>query len=132
MTVCNRSLEKAQTLCGHDPEHLHAAGFDRDTLEREAARCRLLVNCTSLGMEGGAGQFEDFSFLDALPAGAPVVDLIYAPAQTELLRQAQARGHRTANGLGLLVNQAVLSLEHFTGAKIDAGAMKTLLADRLR
>ena len=132
VTVCNRSLEKAQTLCGHDPARLHAAGFDRDTLEREAARCRLLVNCTSLGMEGGAGQFEDFSFLDALPAGAPVVDLIYAPAQTELLRQAQARGHRTANGLGLLVNQAVLSLEHFTGAKIDAGAMKTLLADRLR
>ena len=131
VTVCNRSLEKAEALCAHDPEHMRAAGFDRDTLHRAAARCRLLVNCTSLGMEGAAGEFEDFSFLDALPAGAPVVDLIYAPAQTELLRQAQARGHRTANGLGLLVNQAVLSLEHFTGAKIDAGAMKTLLADRL-
>ncbi|MFQ7450105.1 MAG: hypothetical protein ACLRNQ_00205 [Flavonifractor plautii] len=80
-------------------------------------------------MEGAAGQFEEFSFLDALPAGAPVVDLIYAPAETELLRR--ARGHQTANGFGLLVNQAVLSLEHFTGTAIDAAEMKRRLADVL-
>ena len=94
-------------------------------------RCGLLVNCTSLGMEGAAGQFEEFSFLDALPARAPVVDLIYAPAETELLRRARGGGHQTANGFGLLVNQAVLSLEHFTGTAIDAAEMKRRLADVL-
>jgi len=78
-------------------------------------------------MEGAAGQFEEFSFLDALPAGAPVVDLIYAPAETELLRRAREGGHQTANGFGLLVNQAVLSLEHFTGTAIDAAEMKRRL-----
>ncbi|UQT49103.1 hypothetical protein M5E87_03665 [Flavonifractor plautii] len=41
------------------------------------------------------------------------------------------RGHQTANGFGLLVNQAVLSLEHFTGTAIDAAEMKRRLADVL-
>ena len=82
-------------------------------------------------MEGTAGQFADFSFLDALPREALVVDLIYAPAQTELLRQADLRGHRTANGMGLLVHQAVLALEHFTQTKIDPEEMKERLSEVL-
>ena len=129
--VCNRTAEKAAALCAHDPEHLRPAGFDGETLRREAAQCRLLVNCTSLGMEGAGRQFEDFSFLDALPHGAAVVDLIYAPAETELLRRAREKGHHTANGIGLLVNQAVLALERFTGAEIDPAEMKKLLSDKL-
>ena len=131
VVVCNRTADKAAALCAHEPARLRPAGFDPDTLRREAAECGLLVNCTSLGMEGAAGQFEKFSFLDALPAGAPVVDLIYAPAETELLRRAREGGHQTANGFGLLVNQVVLSLEHFTGAAIDAAEMKRRLADEL-
>lgn len=131
VVVCNRTADKATALCAHEPARLRPAGFDPDTLRREAAECGLLVNCTSLGMEGAAGQFEEFSFLDALPAGAPVVDLIYAPAETELLRRAREGGHQTANGFGLLVNQAVLSLEHFTGTAIDAAEMKRRLADVL-
>ena len=92
--MCNRTADKAAALCAHEPARLRPAGFDPDTLRREAAECGLLVNCTSLGMEGAAGQFEEFSFLDALPAGAPVVDLIYAPAETELLRRAREGGTR--------------------------------------
>ena len=131
VVVCNRTVARAAELCAHDPEHLRPAGFDIDTLRREAAGCRLLVNCTSLGMAGAGGQFADFSFLDELPLSAPVMDLIYAPAETQLLCRARERGHYTANGFGLLVNQAVLSLEHFTGQSIDAAAMKKLLAGAL-
>lgn len=131
VVVCNRTVGRAAELCAHDPERLRPAGFDPETLRREAAGCRLLVNCTSLGMEGTKGQFADFSFLDELPRGAAVVDLIYAPAETELLRRAREKGHRTANGIGLLVNQAVLALEHFTGAEVDAAEMKKLLSDKL-
>ena len=131
VVVCNRTAEKAAALCAHDPGHLRPAGFDLDTLRREAEQCRLLVNCTSLGMEGAGGQFEDFSFLDALPRGAAVVDLIYVPAETELLRRAREKGHHTANGIGLLVNQAVLALERFTGESIDPAEMKKLLSDKL-
>ena len=126
--VCNRTLEKAAALCAHDlPGRLEPAGFDSATLRRLAARADLVVNCTSLGMEGTQGQFEDLSFLEALPDGVPVFDLIYAPAETELLRRARELGHPTANGLGMLVYQAVFALEHFTDTTIDAAAMAELL-----
>ncbi|MGN8896049.1 shikimate dehydrogenase [Flavonifractor sp. HCP28S3_F3] len=131
VTVCNRTIDKAQAICAHDPAHLHPAGFDTATLYKEAQSCDVLVNCTSLGMAGTKGQFEDFDFLDGLKPGVPVVDLIYAPAETELLRQARQRGHKTVNGFGLLVNQAVLALEHFTGTEIDAARMKKVLSGLL-
>jgi len=130
--VCNRTVEKARRLCAQDPlGRAVPAGFDRETLGRLAAQADLLVNCTSLGMEGTQGQFEDFSFLEALPAGAPVVDLIYAPAETELLRRARAQGHKTMNGMGLLIHQAVLSLEHFTGETLDPAAMAACIRKAL-
>ena len=126
--VCNRTVEKAAALCASDPlGRLTPAGFDAATLGRLAARADLVVNCTSLGMEGTAGQFEDLSFLEALPAGVPVFDLIYAPAETALLRRARELGHPAANGLGMLVYQAVFALEHFTDTAIDAAAMAKLL-----
>ena len=130
--VCNRTVEKAATLCAHDPQGcLAPAGFDSATLRRLAARADLVVNCTSLGMEGTQGQFEDLAFLEALPAGAPVFDLIYAHAETELLRRARELGHPTANGLGMLVYQAVFALEHFTNTTIDAAAMAEVLRNVL-
>lgn len=126
--VCNRTVDKASALCAHDPlGRLIPAGFDVHTLRRLAARSDLVVNCTSLGMEGTAGDFEDLSFLETLPAGAAVFDLIYAPAETPLLRRARELGHPTANGLGMLVYQAVFALEHFTDTSIDAAAMAELL-----
>ena len=120
VVVCNRTPDKAAALCALAPgEPLRPAGFDPDTLAREAAGCDLLVNCTSLGMTGTGGQFETFSFLDALRPEAAVCDLIYSPAETQLLAQARQRGHRTMNGLGMLIHQAILALEHFTGQAID-------------
>ena len=126
--VCNRTVEKAAVLCASDPlGRLIPAPFDGGTLRRLAEEADLVVNCTSLGMAGTSGQFEDFSFLEALRPGAPVLDLIYAPAETELLRRAKALGHPTANGLGMLVYQAVFALEHFTDTPIDPAAMLALL-----
>lgn len=122
--VCNRTLSRAEELCAHDPlGRLSPAGFDIGTLRRMAAQSQLLVNCTNLGMEGCSGQFEDFSFLDALPEGAGVFDAIYHPAETQLLAQARRRGLKTLNGLPMLVNQAVLALEHFLNEPLDRKAM---------
>lgn len=122
--VCNRTLSRAEELCAHDAlGRLVPAAFDPDTLRQRGSQSSLLVNCTNLGMEGCPGQFEDFSFLDALPAGAGVFDLIYHPAETELLRQARFRGLTTSNGLSMLVWQAVLALEHFLDRPLDRKAM---------
>ena len=132
VTVCNRTRSKAEALRELDPTGtLVSAGFDAQSLKREAGRCDLLVNCTSLGMAGTAGQFDDLSFLEALPREAAVFDLIYSPPETALLARARETGHRTANGLGMLLYQAVFALEHFTGTEIDAAAMRQLLEDIL-
>jgi shikimate dehydrogenase len=65
---------------------------------------RLLVNTTSLGMMGKPAL--ELS-LDPLPREAAVADIVYNPLQTELLVKAESRGHRTMDGLGMLMHQAV-------------------------
>ena len=64
----------------------------------------LLVNTTSLGMTGKA-PLE--IALEQLPRQAAVADIVYNPLETGLLRAAKAKGHRTMDGLGMLMHQAV-------------------------
>ena len=130
--VCNRTVERAAELCAWDPMgRLAPVGMDGDTLGRLACRCELAVNCTSLGMEGAGGQFPDLSFVDALPSQAGVFDLIYSPPETELLHRVRQRGLRTANGLGMLIWQAILALELFLARELDGPAMAKLLREEL-
>jgi shikimate dehydrogenase len=63
----------------------------------------LLVNTTSLGM---AGKPALGISLDGLPQTACVADIVYNPLETQLLSEARARGHRTMDGLGMLMHQA--------------------------
>jgi shikimate dehydrogenase len=74
----------------------------------------LLVNTTTLGMNGAPPLDID---LDALPENAVVSDLIYVPLETALLRQARERGLRTADGLGMLLHQAVPGFEKWFGVR---------------
>lgn len=112
--VCNRTLPKAHQLCQLDASGtLIPVGFDPSTLSQVCSQSQLVINCTNLGMDDCPHQFEDFSFLDALPRDAGVMDLIYYPACTELLRQAQTRGLKTCNGLPMLIYQAIFALEYF-------------------
>ena len=126
IAICNRSLERAQALCACAPGKLKPVGFSRAELERALDRCALLVNCTPLGMEGIGRQFEDLSFLQALPPQGAVCDLVYSPAETELLARARAEGHRTLNGLGMLLYQGIFALEHFLNRKLDLVRMRQI------
>ena len=110
---------------------MRPAAFGPEALRREAGAADLLVNCTSLGMAGTAGQFAGLDFLEALPRDGAVFDLIYHPAETALLARARAGGHTARNGLGMLLYQAVYALERFTGTAIDAAAMAEKLAPLL-
>ena len=122
--VANRTPERARMLCAQaGGRKLTPCDFSRETLCHYASQSQLVVNCTSLGMTGTAGQFEDLSFLEKLKPGAGVFDLIYSPARTKLLERAQELGHKTANGLGMLIWQAIFALEHFTDTKLDGEAM---------
>ena len=72
----------------------------------------LLVNSTPLGMAG----FDPLEVdCGRMAAGATVSDLVYAPIDTLLLRQARALGLRAVDGLGMLIHQAALGFERFFG-----------------
>ena len=94
-----------------------------DELPQAARQCRVVVNATPLGMEGFP-PFADLSFLGSLPAGAAVFDLIYAPRKTELYQAARARGLIAITGMELLVQQAILAFNHFTGAGLEQEATR--------
>jgi shikimate dehydrogenase len=77
-------------------------------------RAGLLVNTTSLGMHGQPELEVDAGLL---PQDAVVADLVYVPLKTPLLAAAQARGLRTADGLGMLLHQAVRGFELWFGQR---------------
>lgn len=131
--VCNRTLARAEELCAQDLTGvLMPAAFDVETLAGLCIHAQLLVNCTNLGMAGCPRDFDDLSFLDALPVGAGVFDLIYHPAQTALLRQASRRGLNALGGLPMLVNQAVLALEFFLDRPLDRVRMAHVATQALK
>lgn len=121
--VCNRTLEKAETLAREFPRQITACPWDAQTLSDCALFSDLLVNATPMGMTNVGAQFETLAFLDALPKAAPVCDLIYSPPMTPLLAYGKERGHVIVNGLGMLIHQALFALEEFTRAEINAAAV---------
>ncbi len=99
--VVNRSRERAEALAGHFGAA--ASAHDFGGLPALLADADLLVNTTSLGMIGHPPLDLD---LAALKPTAIVYDIVYVPLETELLKAARARGHRTVDGLGMLLHQA--------------------------
>ncbi len=130
IVVANRTREKAQAVAALIPGQGRVVFWDREVLASEASRCDLIVNATSLGMVG-QGEFHDLFFLSALPKGALVSDLIYHPAQTRFLKTARELGYKTVNGLPLLMHQAAMALEHFTGTRIPPAVVIPAMAKAL-
>ncbi|MCL2817608.1 MAG: hypothetical protein FWD39_04390 [Clostridiales bacterium] len=96
-----------------------------------AASCReagLVINATPLGMEGQA-EWQDLSFLRG--SRAAVFDLLYHPPVSKLLRAAAAEGLLACNGLPMLVYQAILSFEIFTGKKLPHARAAELVYEKL-
>ena len=91
-----------------------------------APQAALLLNATSAGMAGAPPLGLDLSLL---PRAAAVCDLVYNPLETELLKSAAARGHKTIDGLGMLMHQAVPSFEAFFGIrpKVTSGLRAALI-----
>jgi shikimate dehydrogenase len=82
----------------------------------------LVVNCTPVGMYPKV----EVSPWDAdlpLPDGAAVYDMVYRPAKTALMQQAEAQGLRAIGGLGMLVRQGAASFEIWTGREAPVDVM---------
>ncbi|WP_456236566.1 shikimate dehydrogenase [Algihabitans albus] len=110
--VLNRTVSRAERLAEELGPSVIAEPLAPEAL-RDAV---LLVNTTSLGMTGQSRLDLD---LLSLPPASAVVDIVYKPLQTDLLRNAAAAGHPTMNGLGMLLHQARPGFEAWFGVSPD-------------
>ena len=111
--LANRTVARAQALADQFGASV-AAGRMGCGSASLLPRAGLLVNTTSLGMHGQPALELDVGLL---PPNAVVADLVYVPLQTPLLAAAQGRGLRTADGLGMLLHQAVRGFELWFGQR---------------
>jgi shikimate dehydrogenase len=110
--LANRTPARAQALADQFGAAVHPIGWDR--IDSVLPQTKLLVNTTSLGMTGQPALDID---VGQLPQQAVVADLVYVPLETPLLAAAKARGLRTADGLGMLLHQAVRGFELWFGQR---------------
>jgi shikimate dehydrogenase len=108
--LANRTIDRAQAIADQFGAKVLPIAWEK--IATVLPRAGLLVNTTSLGMTGQPPLHVD---VELLPAQAVVADLVYVPLRTPLLVAAQARGLRTADGLGMLLYQAVRGFELWFG-----------------
>ncbi|WP_127904172.1 shikimate dehydrogenase [Solirhodobacter olei] len=128
VAIVNRTEAKAQALAQHLGRGVSSHSLD--ALSSLLGEADLLVNATSLGMVHQPPLQIDLS---PLKAGATVCDVVYVPLETDLLRSAKARGHRTVDGLGMLLHQAVVGFSRWFGVTPEVtGELRTLLEEDIR
>jgi shikimate dehydrogenase len=86
----------------------------------------IIVNSTSVGLYPGVDARLDID-LESLREGLVVADVIPNPPRTRLIRDAEARGCRVIDGLGMLVNQGTIGIKYWTGVDVDAAVMRATL-----
>lgn len=122
--IANRTVEKAEDLAS---DVSGASGHGLDELETLIEDADVLVNATSVGME------EDRSPVpaDALHGDLAVLDAVYSPIETRLLREAGAAGATTVDGAWMLLFQGVEAFELWTGREAPVSSMNEALRARL-
>ncbi len=117
LVIVNRSIDKAQAIADDfknqfETSNVRAVAWDE--MENELEDANLLVNTTSLGMIGSPELKIDLS---NLPQDALVNDIVYNPLKTGLLEQAEQRGNKVVDGIGMLLHQAAPGFEAWFGIK---------------
>ncbi|HEY6568063.1 MAG TPA: shikimate dehydrogenase [Actinomycetota bacterium] len=117
ITIAVRELDRATAAV----ELVRGLGVEAESIGFQSAQGRaadLVVNATPLGSDG-----RSMPPLPALGAGVMVVDLLYHPPQTPWRQAAERGGARTFGGLGLLLHQAAVSFERWTGVEAPMDVM---------
>lgn len=115
-----RRLEQAEQLRTHfqpllvSPASLSTYPFDHTGLALASPQVHLLINTTPLGMHPNHA-ISPWDSETPLPEACCVYDLVYNPSLTQLVRQARQQGLAAASGLGMLVHQAALAFQLWTG-----------------
>jgi shikimate dehydrogenase len=96
------------------------------------AEVNCLIHSTTIGMRGGPTEGLLATELVSAPEGLLVVDIVYNPLQTPLLREAGQRGLQTLDGVAMLVHQGALAFELWTGLRADVDVMFRAAYDALQ
>ncbi|MFM7402783.1 MAG: shikimate dehydrogenase [Erythrobacter sp.] len=121
LVVAGRDPAKARALLDelapkgehHAVDIAHFAGATDFAFDDRQGCLDLVVNASSLGMQGQPPLPFDWSHA---PPGAIAYDIVTAPLDTPFLQAARAKGHRTIDGLAMLIGQAAVAFEKFFGA----------------
>jgi shikimate dehydrogenase len=125
VTVASRRLEQAQVFIAQYPianSRLSMIDYPITNLQSPISNFFLLINTTPLGMSPDIDASPwpaDLPF----PPNAVVYDLVYNPDETKLVRDARAAGVPATTGLGMLIEQAALSFEIWTGCLPQRNAL---------
>ena len=88
----------------------------------------VLVNCTSVGLFPDVDARLDID-ARSLRRGMVVADVVPSPPRTHLIRDAEAAGCTVLDGLGMLVNQGVISIKYWTGVDVDPAVMRAKVGE---
>src|SRR5260370_241192 len=110
--LANRTIERARALADRFGANVHPVSWD--AMSDLLPRAGLLVNTTSLGMDGQPALEVDAGLL---PSHAVVADLVYVPLETPLLPAPRPPGLKTAHVLGILLHQAVRGVDLWFGQR---------------
>jgi shikimate dehydrogenase len=132
--IWNRTHERAQEVAaalGATAVRLDDSSARRGPQnERLSAGARLLVNCTSVGLDDSSQTFKDLPVkADHLSTYTCVVDLVYRSHGTALLTAARQQGCSVVDGLDVLVHQGALSLQSWTGLQPSLREMRLAARD---
>ncbi|ATN32208.1 shikimate dehydrogenase [Rhizobium sp. ACO-34A] len=126
INIVNRSMERAVELADRFGPAIHA--HPMAALGEVCEGAGLFINTTSLGMDGEA--VDEMPF-ERLLSSAVVTDIVYVPLMTPILKQAEAKGLATVDGLGMLLHQAVPGFEKWFGRRpvVDEELRNLVIAD---
>lgn len=126
MFISNRTASKAENLSSDVKEKtgvdLRTIPQERRDLAKIIEDVDVLINSTSVGMHPN----EDETPVEAslMHEGLTVMDIVYNPLRTRLLKEAERAGAKTIDGLGMLVYQGAASFEIWTGITPPIETMK--------
>jgi shikimate dehydrogenase len=123
VTICDLDPTRATDLAADYQGSVRAVDVGGE-FEDSIREVDFAVNATTVGMIQPGVAFDP----GALPDSAVVFDLVYNPPESELLRRTHARGLPAANGLGMLVAQAEIAFERWTGTNGSGPIMRSALA----
>jgi shikimate dehydrogenase len=132
VVVVNRTMERAQDMLTNLTFSAGVRNIRTVTLDEAVEwQPHLIVNATSAGMHPNIDQ-SPWMIGVPFPEGVTVYDMVYRPAKTQLMQQAEASGGRAIGGLGMLVRQGAAAFKIWTGVEPPLDVMFQALREALK